>query len=233
MWSTAAIFGAPVTEPPGKRRLEQLGEADVLAQRSLDGRDEVLDARELALGHQLGPADAAGLAHAREVVALEVDDHHVLGAILRRRRPGPSLAERPRALDRHRPDAAPAAREEELRRSRDDRPAVADERPRMQRPQRRKRRGERRGIALERRREVLDEVDLVDVAARDRRAHVARPRPRTPPATRSASTRPRRTRTRPRDCPWDMARCDTPAGAAGTARAAAAPASRRIACDRP
>ena len=42
----------------------------------------------------------------------------------------PLAARRARALDRHRPDPATAAREEELGRGGDDRPAVADERPR-------------------------------------------------------------------------------------------------------
>ena len=36
MWSTAAIFGAPVTEPPGKVAAEQLCEADVLPEPALD-----------------------------------------------------------------------------------------------------------------------------------------------------------------------------------------------------
>ena len=62
--------------------MEQLGEADVGAERALDPRDEVRDARELALCHQLRPAHRPGLADAGEVVALEVDDHHVLGGVL-------------------------------------------------------------------------------------------------------------------------------------------------------
>ena len=123
---------------------------------------------ELVLHAQLGPADRARLAHAREVVALEVDDHHVLGRVLR---VVDVLAGGPRPLDRLRDERPPATGEEELRRGRDDRPALACERPRHERPQRRKRLGERHRIALERRREMLDEVDLVDVAARDRRAH--------------------------------------------------------------
>ena len=77
----------------GEHRVEQLGQRHLRAQPALDGRDEMRDAGQLALGEQLGPVDAAGLAHAREIVALEVDDHHVLGGVLRR-------------LDR---DAAPAA----------------------------------------------------------------------------------------------------------------------------
>ena len=87
-------------------RREQLGQADVLAQRSFDGRHEVRDAGELALDHQLRPPHRARLADAREIVPLQVDDHHVLGRVLL---PLDVLAERTRALDRAGPHAAPAA----------------------------------------------------------------------------------------------------------------------------
>ena len=80
MWSTAAIFGAPVTEPPGNVAASSSASPTSARSRPLDGRDEVQHARELPLGHQLGPANAARLAHAREIVAFEVDDHHVLGS---------------------------------------------------------------------------------------------------------------------------------------------------------
>src|SRR5581483_1343529 len=43
----------------GQHRLEQLREADVVAELSLDGRDEMRDAGELSLGEKLGPAHAA------------------------------------------------------------------------------------------------------------------------------------------------------------------------------
>ena len=104
--SSAAIFGAPVTEPPGKVAASSSARPTSVAQRALDGGDEVRDARELALGHQLRPAHRARLADAREVVPLEVDDHHVLGLVLLAL---DVLAERTRALDRHRPDPAAAA----------------------------------------------------------------------------------------------------------------------------
>ncbi len=86
MMSTAAIFGAPGDRAAGEGRVEDLRQPDAVAQRPLDGRDHVLDAGELARRHQLGPAHRSGLADAREVVALEVDDHHVLGRVLLRRR---------------------------------------------------------------------------------------------------------------------------------------------------
>ena len=152
-----------------ERRAQDLGEADAGPQPAFDGRDEMRHARELALRHQLGPADRPDLAHAREIVALQVDDHHVLGGVLR---VVDVLADRARALDRHRPEPLAAAREEELRRGGDDRPAVAEQRPRVQRRERRERSREPRRVALEARGEVLDEVDLVDVATRDRGAHL-------------------------------------------------------------
>ena len=133
-------------------------------------RHEVLDASQRPLGHQLRPRDRAGLADARQVVALEVDDHHVLGGVLLGLRE-PHASRRPRALDRHRPHSLSPAREKELGRGRDDGPAVADERTPVQRPQRREPRGQARRIAPKRRREMLDEVHLVHVATRDRLAH--------------------------------------------------------------
>ena len=85
-----------------------------MAQLPLHGRDHVGHAGELPLGHQVGPAHGAGLAHAREVVALEVDDHDVLGRVLLGVAQLAAHAGRPCPLDRLRPDAVAAAREEEL-----------------------------------------------------------------------------------------------------------------------
>ena len=167
IWSIAAIFGAPVTEPPGKIAVEHLGQPDVLAQPSLDERDEVHDAGQRARRHQLGQRTEPGSQTRAEVVALEVDDHHVLrGVLLGLGRPVD--APRPRALDRHRPDAPAAAREEELGRCRDDRPAVAVERPRHERASGASAPARAGRVAAERRRQVLDEVHLVDVAGGDR-----------------------------------------------------------------
>ena len=125
MWSSAEIFGAPVTEPPGKTAPSSSASPTPVAQPPLDGRDHVRDAGELALGHQVGPAHRARLADAREVVALEVDDHHVLGGVLLGLAQLAADAGRPGALDRLRPDPVAAAGEEELGRGGDDRPAVA------------------------------------------------------------------------------------------------------------
>ena len=159
--------------------------------RALDRRDEMRDARELALLHQLRPADRARLAHAREVVPLEVDDHHVLGRVLR---VVDVLARRPRALDRHRQQRRPAPREEALGRGRDDRPAVADERPRRKRPQRRERGRER----LRRRPRTAPTGAGRGSPGRRRRARSPRAPPRSPPRSRrrprSAPTRRRRSK---------------------------------------
>src|SRR5207248_8716964 len=78
------------------------------------------------------------------------------------------LAGGPGPLDRARHELSAASRQEELRRGGDDRPAVAGERSRHEWPQVRERGRELRGLALEGGRQVLDEVHLVDVAARDR-----------------------------------------------------------------
>ncbi len=177
--STAAIFGAPVMEPPGKVAWRSVGEAGVRPEGALDERHHVLDARKRLGRHELRPAHASRDAHPGEVVALEVDDHHVLGGVLRR---GVELGRpsgRTRALDRHRPDPVVVAGEEELGRRGDDRPPVTLEqtpagigqRPGPRLGQRAEPGGERRRLPLERRREVLDEVDLVDVSATDRPAH--------------------------------------------------------------
>ena len=157
--------------PAGERRLEQLGQPDVLAQPPLDGRDQVDDPGELLLGHQLRPAHGAVLADPRQVVPLEVDDHHVLGGVLRPTPPGPSAPSGRVPLIGFVQTRRPRRREEELGRGGDDRPAVTGERARLERPERRERSREPGRVAAKRRRQVLDEVDLVDVAGRDRRAH--------------------------------------------------------------
>src|SRR6185437_16138777 len=105
-----------------ERRGEDLREADPGAQPALDPRDEVGHAGELALNHQLGPAHRARYADPGQVVALEVDDHHVLGGVLV---VVDVLACRALALDRHGDELVAAAPQEELGRAGDDRPAVA------------------------------------------------------------------------------------------------------------
>ncbi len=78
---------------------------------------------------QRGDADRAGLAHAPEVVAHQVDDHHVLGPVLGRVLELGALGERASALDRGAADVAAAPLEEELGRQRHERaPGAAEER---------------------------------------------------------------------------------------------------------
>ena len=129
--SSAAIFGAPVTEPPGNVAARISASPAPARSRPSTVETRCVTPASSRCTISSRPADRARLADAREVVALEVDDHHVLGRVLR---VVDVLAERARALDRHRPEPLAAAREEELGRGRDDRPAVAGERPRVQRP---------------------------------------------------------------------------------------------------
>ena len=168
MRSTAAIFGAPVTEPPGN--VASSSSPIPTPSRSVPSTLDTMCSTPASSPrrHELRPADRSRLADAREVVALEVDDHHVLGGVLLRPGELVRLPERPRSLDRHRPDALPAPRQEELGRRRHDRPAVADERLRVQRAQLPELGRERARLARERRGQMLDEVHLVDVATRDR-----------------------------------------------------------------
>ncbi len=126
---------------PWEHRPEQLRKPHVVSKRSLDDRDHVLDSSELARDHELGPMHGSRPTDAREVVSLEVDDHHVLGGILLGASKIRSSAERARALDRHRPDSLSAAGEKELRRAGGDGPAVTDVRRRVVRAEWRKRRG--------------------------------------------------------------------------------------------
>ena len=78
----ARRLGAPVTEPPGKVGGQQRAEADLRAQPPAHGRDQVVDRRQRDHPRQRRDLDAARAADAPEIVALEIDDHDVLGAVL-------------------------------------------------------------------------------------------------------------------------------------------------------
>ena len=157
--------------PAREGRLEDVREPGVRPEPSLDGGDHVLDPGELARRHELGPPNGAG-AHTRERSLRSRSTIITCSAASFSTRVAPRLAERPRPLDRHRPDPVAASGEEELGRSGDDGPAVGDERIAMQRPKRRESRGERPRIAGEGRPQVLYEIDLIHVAPRDGVAHV-------------------------------------------------------------
>ena len=107
-------------------RAQQVERRHAVRQLAADLRDEVRDVRE-ALGleepldlHRPGPADA------REVVAAEVDEHDVLGAVLlgREQPLGVALAGLRRAGDRVQRCARPVALDERLGRRADEREPV-------------------------------------------------------------------------------------------------------------
>ncbi len=144
MWSMAASLGAPVTDPPGKVARSELGQADAGTQPALDGRDHVPHARPSAArarysatrtlpGRQTRPRSFRSRSTIMTCSARSLG----LAAI------GSPAPAGPRALDRHRAGAVAARLQEELRRGRDDRPAVAVERVRPVRVERGERRLER------------------------------------------------------------------------------------------
>ena len=82
MCSSAASFGAPVTEPGGNVAAMASAQPQPGRRRPSTVRHEVDEARVVLDGEQGGHLDRAEVAHPAEVVAHEVDDHHVLGAVL-------------------------------------------------------------------------------------------------------------------------------------------------------
>lgn len=101
--------------PAGEQRLEHLHQADVVAGTALHGRGQ-LPERRIRLGpQQVADLDAPRIAHAREVVAQQVHDHHVLRAVLlarAQRLPGGAVllwAPPPRCGALHRRGAQPVA----------------------------------------------------------------------------------------------------------------------------
>ena len=69
--------------PGRKRRAEHVHRAEPLAQRPGDAADDVEDVAVGLDDHQLVDLDRPVLADPAEVVAAEVDEHHVLGPLLR------------------------------------------------------------------------------------------------------------------------------------------------------
>ena len=83
MMRSALDFGAPVTDPGGKRRGQQLGPAGVRAQPARDRSRPGAPGRgaprpRTAPGPRREPVDR----DRPEVVAHQVDDHDVLGVVL-------------------------------------------------------------------------------------------------------------------------------------------------------
>ena len=81
----ARTFGAPETVPAGKRRAQQVERRDAVgaARRATSETRCVMCENRSGLEEALD-LHRAGHADAREVVAAEVDEHHVLGAVLLR-----------------------------------------------------------------------------------------------------------------------------------------------------
>ena len=116
MWSRAASLGAPVTEPGREGGGDGVGPPAAGAQAAPDRRHQVDQAGVVLDREQGGHLDRAELAHPAEVVADEVDDHHVLGAVL----VGEPARVGRGALDRAGLDDVAVARQEPLgRRGRD------------------------------------------------------------------------------------------------------------------
>ena len=86
MRSTAAIFGAPVTEPPGN--VASRISASPTPSRSVPSTVETMCSTPASsrVAMSSGQRTVPGVADPREIVPLEVDDHHVLGGVLLRRR---------------------------------------------------------------------------------------------------------------------------------------------------
>ena len=78
----ARTFGAPLTVPAGNVACRSESASSPARRSPVDLRDEVHDVRVALDLEQLGDADGARLADPAEVVARQVDEHQVLGALL-------------------------------------------------------------------------------------------------------------------------------------------------------
>ena len=105
---------------------QHLERRDAVAQLADDLRDEVRDVREALDLHVARDPHGARLADAREVVAAEVDEHHVLGPVLlgREQPLDVALGRLGRAGDRAEARAAVLAGDEALGRGADERDPV-------------------------------------------------------------------------------------------------------------
>ena len=126
----ARTFGAPDHGSGREAGAEQVEVRDAVAQLTGDLGDEVRDVRE-ALGlEEALDVDRPRHGDAREVVAAEVDEHHVLGPVLLRGEQalGVALAGRRRAGDRVQARPPALRLDERLGRRADERDAVASSR---------------------------------------------------------------------------------------------------------
>jgi len=117
--------------PRRKGGLHQVAVVDVVAQAAQHRRHQVPNPRMRLYHEQLGNPHATGQAHPAEVIAHQVDNHHVLGDVLRRptkrRGVGVVPAARQGALDRRRADLTAAAAQEQFRAQAHHRPLTAHE----------------------------------------------------------------------------------------------------------
>ena len=82
MISIARSLGAPVIDPPGNAARSRSSASTPGVEIADDGRDQMVDRGVALEREELGDAHRARRADARQVVAHQVDDHQVLGAIL-------------------------------------------------------------------------------------------------------------------------------------------------------
>ena len=82
----ARRLGAPVIEPPGNVAASSAARPTSGAQHAAHRAHQVVHGRQRHQPRQRRDLDAAGAADAPQIVALEIDDHDVFGAVLRRRR---------------------------------------------------------------------------------------------------------------------------------------------------
>ena len=78
----ARTFGAPDTVPAGKARHERVEPIAIVGELAFDDRRQVHDVREALEAHELRHAHRPVVADAADVVAAEIDEHDVLGALL-------------------------------------------------------------------------------------------------------------------------------------------------------
>ena len=78
----ARTLGAPESVPAGSTAAQRVERADPAPQPPDDAGDDVHHVAVVLDDHELVDLDGAVLADPAEVVAAEVDEHHVLGALL-------------------------------------------------------------------------------------------------------------------------------------------------------
>ena len=83
MISIARGFGAPDSVPAGKQAASTSNAVRSARDAADDGRHDVHDVAVALDRHEVDDLDGARRADAAEVVAAEVDEHEVLGALLR------------------------------------------------------------------------------------------------------------------------------------------------------